>query len=93
MAPDTDEIAVLRGQANAAFERMRAAELLMDDMDIVEETALFGEAMDAAREWRRLEDELVRRTKDQETAHEARMEKWAREYDELNGAPESAEDS
>jgi uncharacterized protein with PIN domain len=29
---------------------------------------------------------------DREAAHERQMEKWARAYDELNGAPESDED-
>ena len=52
--------AELRRLAREAFEEMKAAELAMNDMDIMLETPLFKKAMAAAERWHRLEDEIER---------------------------------
>lgn len=51
----------LRRQAKAAFEEMKAAEMAMDDMDLLTESPLLKKAMEAAKRWRDLED-LIEQT-------------------------------
>lgn len=52
------DIPELQRQAQAAFEEMKAAELRMDDMDIVTESSLFRKAMAAAERWHTLCDQI-----------------------------------
>ena len=57
---DLRRINELRRRAKQAFEAMKAAELKMDDMDILTESPLYRRAMEAAAEWHRLEDQIER---------------------------------
>lgn len=51
-------LAELHKEARSAFEEMKAAEMKMDDIDILTESPLFQKAMAAAKKWHAAENEI-----------------------------------
>ncbi|HEV7523020.1 MAG TPA: hypothetical protein VGP89_18100 [Candidatus Angelobacter sp.] len=51
-------LAELHKEARSAFDEMKAAEMKMDDIDILTESPLFQKAMAAAKKWHAAEDEI-----------------------------------